>query len=32
MDGVSMRYTFGDAKAAERKNAQYFEVTDSRAI
>jgi len=32
MDGVSMRYTFGDARAAERKNAQYFEVMGSRAI
>ena len=32
MDGVSMRYSFADAKAPERKKRQYFEVMGSRAI
>jgi arylsulfatase len=32
LDGVSMRYTFGDAAAKTRKPAQYFEMFGSRAI
>ena len=32
MDGVSMKYTFADAKAPGRKKTQYFEVMGSRAI
>ncbi|MDM0044533.1 arylsulfatase [Variovorax dokdonensis] len=32
LDGVSLRYTFADAKAVERKKTQYFEVMGSRAI
>lgn len=32
MDGISMRYTFADAKAPEHKKSQYFEVMGSRAI
>lgn len=32
LDGVSMAYTFADAKAAERKHVQYFEVLGSRAL
>jgi len=32
MDGVSMVYTFGDAKAAERRTTQYFEMFGNRAI
>ena len=32
MDGISMRYSFENAKAAERKKIQYFEVMGSRAI
>ena len=32
MDGVSMKYTFADAKAPGRKKSQYFEVMGSRAI
>src|SRR5262245_37727197 len=32
LDGVSMAYTFADAKAAPRKNTQYFEVVGSRGI
>ncbi len=31
-DGVSLAYTFGDAKAKGRKTTQYFEVMGSRAI
>ncbi len=32
MDGVSMRYTFDDAKAPGRKKAQYFEIMADRGI
>jgi arylsulfatase len=32
LDGVSMKYTFADAKAAGRKKAQYFEVMGDRGI
>ncbi len=32
MDGISMKYTFADAKAAGRKQAQYFEVMADRGI
>ncbi len=32
LDGVSMRYTFADAKAKGRKPAQYFEVMADRGI
>jgi arylsulfatase len=32
MDGVSMAYTFGDAKAPERHTTQYFEMFGNRAI
>ena len=32
MDGVSMIYSFGDAKAAERHTTQYFEIFGNRAI
>ena len=32
MDGVSMTYTFDDAKALERHTTQHFELTGSRAI
>ena len=32
MDGVSMRYTFDDATAQDRRTTQYFELTGSRAI
>ena len=32
LDGVSMKYTFADAKAPGRKKSQYFEVMGSRAI
>jgi arylsulfatase A-like enzyme len=32
LDGISMRYTFANAKAPEQKKAQYFEVMGSRAI
>jgi arylsulfatase len=32
MDGVSMKYTFADAKAAGRKQAQYFECMADRGI
>ena len=32
MDGVSMAYTFADAKAAGRKKTQYFENNASRGI
>ncbi len=32
MDGVSMVYTFTDAKAADRRTTQYFEMFGNRAI
>ncbi len=32
MEGVSMVYTFDDAKANDRHTMQYFELTGSRAI
>ena len=32
MDGVSMAYTFDDAKARERHTTQYFEIAGNRAI
>jgi arylsulfatase len=32
MDGVSMKYTFANAKAAGQKKTQYFEVMGDRAI
>lgn len=32
IDGVSMAYTFGDAKAHTRKKVQYFDNNGSRAI
>lgn len=32
MDGISMKYTFADAKAAGRKGPQYFEVMGDRGI
>ncbi len=32
MDGISMKYTFADAKAQGRKQAQYFEVMADRGI
>ena len=32
MDGISMKYSFADAKAAGRKQAQYFEVMADRGI
>ena len=32
MDGVSMVYTFDDAKAAERRTTQYFEIFGNRAV
>lgn len=32
MDGISMKYTFGDAAAAGRKQAQYFECMADRGI
>jgi hypothetical protein len=32
MDGVSMVYTFDDAKAKERHTTQYFEIFGNRAI
>jgi arylsulfatase len=32
MDGVSMVYTFGDSKAADRRTTQYFEMFGNRAI
>jgi arylsulfatase A-like enzyme len=32
MEGVSMVYTFDDAKAAERHTTQYFEIFGNRAI
>ena len=32
MEGVSMLYTFDDAKAEDRHTTQYFELTGTRAI
>jgi arylsulfatase len=32
MDGISMKYTFADAKVPGRKGAQYFEVMGDRGI
>jgi arylsulfatase A-like enzyme len=32
MDGVSMAYSFGDAKAKGRRTTQYFEMFGNRAI
>lgn len=32
MEGVSMAYTFDDAKARERHGTQYFEISGNRAI
>jgi len=32
MDGVSMAYTFDDARARERHTTQYFEIAGNRAI
>ena len=32
MEGVSLAYTFGDAKAKERHSTQYFEISGNRAI
>jgi arylsulfatase len=32
MDGVSMAYTFGDPKAADRHTTQYFEMFSNRGI
>jgi len=32
LDGVSMTYTFDDAKAMDRRTTQYFELLGSRAI
>jgi len=32
MEGVSMAYTFDDAKARERHTTQYFEIAGNRAI
>jgi arylsulfatase len=32
MDGVSMLYTFDDAKAKDRRSTQYFEMFGNRAI
>jgi arylsulfatase len=32
MEGVSMAYTFDDAKAAERRETQYFEMFGNRGI
>jgi arylsulfatase A-like enzyme len=32
MEGVSMVYTFADAKAADRHETQYFEILGNRAI
>ena len=32
MDGVSMLYTFDDAKAPDRRTTQYFEMFGNRAI
>ncbi len=32
MDGISMKYTFSDAKAPGRKKAQYFEIMADRGV
>jgi arylsulfatase len=32
MDGVSMRYSFDDAQATDRRTTQYFEMFGNRAI
>jgi arylsulfatase len=32
MEGVSMAYTFGDAKAPTRRRTQYFEMLGNRAL
>ncbi|HQR04558.1 MAG: arylsulfatase [Proteobacteria bacterium] len=32
MEGVSMAYTFDDAKAADRRTKQYFELLGNRAL
>ena len=32
IDGISMRYTFADAKAPDRRTQQYFEMMANRAI
>ena len=32
MDGVSMAYSFNDAKAKGARNTQYFELVGNRAI
>lgn len=32
VDGVSLRYTFDEAKAAERHTTQYFEMVGNRSI
>ncbi len=32
IEGVSMQYTFADAKAADRRTTQYFEMIGNRAI
>lgn len=32
IEGVSLLYTFADAKAADRHNTQYFEIFGNRAI
>ncbi|NET42864.1 MAG: arylsulfatase [Okeania sp. SIO2B3] len=32
LDGISMKYTFNDANAEDRKNLQYFENSGSRGI
>lgn len=32
MDGISMKYTFNNAKAADQKKTQFFDVMASRAI
>jgi arylsulfatase A-like enzyme len=32
LDGISMVYSFADAKAADRKHTQYFEIMGSRGI
>jgi len=32
LEGVSLRYTFGDARARDRHTTQYFEIVGNRAI
>jgi arylsulfatase A-like enzyme len=32
LEGVSMSYTFDDAKASTRRNLQYFEIVGNRAL